>query len=72
LILQHVPGFKPSKKSSSLGPFPLFRFLGEAQSQQAEAKLQGEQRLTAAPELPWGRPTGHTLVPGLLSVRRGN
>lgn len=42
LILQHVLGFEPSKKSSSFGSFPPFRFLGQAQSQQTEGKLQGE------------------------------
>lgn len=48
LIFQHVLGFEPSeKKSPSLGPFPLFRFLGQAHSQEAEGKLRGEQQLTA-------------------------
>lgn len=38
LILQHVLGFEPSKKSSSFGSFPPFRFLRQAQSQQTEGK----------------------------------
>lgn len=37
----------PSENAFFIRPLPTFRFLGEAQSQQAEGMLQGEKRLTA-------------------------